>query len=208
MAMLYEAVKQEDIEKVNLMINVLIEILSQCQTKPFFYRSIYREILEIFGMAFEKKNLSSEFIYKEKVDINAENMKSIIQIVQEWERTYFNDIKKKEKSEGDYLVLKVLEYIEENIESREINVNMIADHFCVSASNLSHQFKLYTNNKISEYILMRKLERAKEMLENTDYRISEIAELLGYSQTSSFIRTFKHCYGVTPAEYRNRNIEI
>ena len=208
LAMLYEAVKQEDIEKVNLMLNILIKILSQCQTKPFFYRSIYREILGIFGMAFEKKKLSSELIYKEREEINAENVEGIILIVQELERTYINNIKKERKNEGDYLVLKVLEYIEENIEYREMNVNMIAEHFCVSASNLSHQFKLYTNNKISEYILMRKLERAKEMLKNTDYRISEIAELLGYSQTSSFIRTFKHCYGITPAEYRNYNIEI
>jgi len=79
----------------------------------------------------------------------------------------------------------------------------VADKFQMSISNLSHQFKALTNRNISEYITKGKLEYIRDLLLNTDYSVQKIADMLGYSQTASFIRRFKQHYGMTPVEYRN-----
>ena len=50
---------------------------------------------------------------------------------------------------------------------------------------------------------MKKFEYAAELLKGTSYRIADIAGMLGYMQTSSFIRQFRNYYGMTPREYRD-----
>jgi len=97
-----------------------------------------------------------------------------------------------------------MEYVDDNKASSEMNVSMVADYFGMSVSNLSHRFKLYTNQKISDYITEKRFEYVGELLINTDYRISDISAMLGYTQTSNFIRKFKQYFGVTPVEYRDR----
>ena len=79
---------------------------------------------------------------------------------------------------------------------------MVADYFHISASNLSHQVKAMTGRNVSDYIAERKMVYAQELLRETDYSVQEIADMVGYSQTASFIRKFKKYFSMTPLEYR------
>ncbi|WP_458786466.1 helix-turn-helix domain-containing protein [Vallitalea sediminicola] len=49
-----------------------------------------------------------------------------------------------------------------------------------------------------------RIERAKEMIKLTDYSLTEIADIFGFSSIHSFSRTFKKIDGVTPSYYRRR----
>ena len=79
---------------------------------------------------------------------------------------------------------------------------MVADHFGVSISNLSHQFKAQTCCTISDYIREKKFEYAGELLRETEYSVQTIGTIIGYNQTANFIQKFKRYYGITPSEYR------
>lgn len=76
--------------------------------------------------------------------------------------------------------------------------------FDTSVSNLSHFFKKNMQVSISQYVEKIKLERAKELLADSDKKISEIAQLLRYGNSTVFIEMFKKYEGITPGGYREK----
>ena len=64
------------------------------------------------------------------------------------------------------------------------------------------QFKKYTGKTVVEYLKNIKMNKACELLKNTDTQIIEISNILGYASLSHFNRLFKAHLGITPAAYR------
>lgn len=64
------------------------------------------------------------------------------------------------------------------------------------------QFKKHTGKTVVEYLKSIKMNKACELLKDTDTPIIEISNILGYTSLSHFNRTFKDCLGITPAKYR------
>lgn len=85
---------------------------------------------------------------------------------------------------------------------RRISLEEVAEHLHLNASYFSRFFKKETGETFIEYVTRQKMERAKELLDQTGHSVGEICELLGYDNQSYFIKTFKAHAGVTPAEYR------
>ena len=96
----------------------------------------------------------------------------------------------------DSVAAKVIAYIDQNRNNRDLNASMVADYFHISASNLSHQIKAATGRNVSDYIAERKMIYAQELLRETDCSVQEIADMVGYSQTASFIRKFKKYFSI------------
>ena len=71
-----------------------------------------------------------------------------------------------------------------------------------SQSHLTMLFKEYTGKTVATYLQELKLIRAKELLRNTDYTISEIIVDLNYESLSTFTHTFKKFTGLSPTEFR------
>ncbi|WP_455804951.1 helix-turn-helix transcriptional regulator, partial [Clostridium butyricum] len=55
-------------------------------------------------------------------------------------------------------------------------------------------------------INLYKIEKAKQLLENTDMSIINISMSLGYDESGYFSKVFKKVVGVTPSAYRNKNL--
>lgn len=66
-------------------------------------------------------------------------------------------------------------------------------------------FKKYTGKTVIEYLKSIKMNKACELLKNTDTPIIEVSNILGYASLSHFNRAFKECLGITPAAYRKSN---
>ena len=98
----------------------------------------------------------------------------------------------------------ILKFIDGNYQDSSFCIQSVLDHFNISLSNLSHQFKSYMGTNISTYISNLKMSYAKELLSTGDTSVNDIARKLGYFQTSSFIKRFKSSEGMTPGEYRQR----
>ncbi|MFP4364030.1 MAG: response regulator [Spirochaetia bacterium] len=86
---------------------------------------------------------------------------------------------------------------------RQVNLNDAAEIFYLSPKYLSRIFKEKTGIGFNSYKLQIKLEKAKELLTNTDATVSEVAYKLGYVNVESFIRFFKKYEKTTPTRYRN-----
>jgi len=84
----------------------------------------------------------------------------------------------------------------------DLDLESCAAHCSMSKSRFIHLFKEATGLPPHKYRTSIRIKRAKEMLLQTDMRISEIAELVGYVDQNYFTRVFKKYTGVLPSEYR------
>lgn len=86
---------------------------------------------------------------------------------------------------------------------KKISVEELSKHTGLSPSYLSRLFRKETGESITEYIIKRKINAAKNMLKYSGYSISEISATLAFSCQSYFTKIFKELEGVTPKKYRD-----
>ena len=101
-------------------------------------------------------------------------------------------------------IVRIRQYIDEHIEE-ELSLKRVAQAFYLSTSYLSRLFKNKAGMNFSEYISMRKIERAKALLTETDLSVAEISRQLNYPEQNSFSRFFKSKVGIPPQTYRSLN---
>ncbi|SDW04097.1 response regulator [Paenibacillus sp. PDC88] len=110
--------------------------------------------------------------------------------------------KRSNEQEGANVAIRSLcSYIEENLE-KDLSLVRLAELHHFNPSYLSRLFKQEKGTNLSEFIDDCRIRRAKELLQNTDLMIREIAIRVGYEAAHSFTRLFKKLTGMTPQEYR------
>ncbi|MFV0399001.1 MAG: helix-turn-helix domain-containing protein [Oscillospiraceae bacterium] len=100
------------------------------------------------------------------------------------------------------LIDRILEYIGSHYPEPDFSVSRIADHFSMTSSNLSLYFKRRMGMAPLEYIHMKRIERAKELL-GGDMTVKDVAKAVGYVDTRPMIRFFKRFEKMSPAQYRS-----
>lgn len=98
-------------------------------------------------------------------------------------------------------ILEIIRYTRENIKETNLNVEKLADEFSLSRSQLYRKIKTLTGLTANELIRKIRLERAKELLEESSApSVSEISYNVGFSSPSYFSKCFKAHFGVLPKE--------
>ena len=88
--------------------------------------------------------------------------------------------------------------------AKEVTIPEYASMCNLSESRFSHLFKKNTGVSPMQYILNIRIEKAKELLENTELPIAEISDMIGMQSQHYFSRIFKKYTNMSPSEYRNR----
>ncbi|NJD01264.1 MAG: helix-turn-helix transcriptional regulator [Ruminiclostridium sp.] len=109
------------------------------------------------------------------------------------------------RSNFDHIKDFVIDYINEHY-SEDIYLDLLSKKLNITSSYLSKYFKIKTGVNFIDYLNNVRLDKAKEMLLNTNKRVEYIAEKTGYRNPNSFIRSFKKSIGITPREFRNNSI--
>ena len=86
--------------------------------------------------------------------------------------------------------------------NQAINLEKLAEKFSVSKFYLSHIFKKETGKSIGAYLEDIRMLRAKELLHDNAFSISEVASLVGFPDNNYFTKAFKKKAGLTPSKYR------
>jgi len=107
------------------------------------------------------------------------------------------------KSSLSPLIASVINYIRNNI-SADLSCKALSSHFFINRNQLSARFKKETGKTLNEFITHERIQRAKNLLTNTDKSLSEIASYLGFSSQSYFHTVFKRLTGQTPKEFRKQ----
>lgn len=106
------------------------------------------------------------------------------------------------KRTSNPIIAEMLEYVDKNYKNPDFSLSHLAETFHYSTSYLSRIFKSELGINFMEYLLGRRMEAAKKLLEETDLSVNDIAAEVGYSNYTSFIKTFKKFFGVTPSDQR------
>jgi AraC-like DNA-binding protein len=89
--------------------------------------------------------------------------------------------------------------IEENFSKTQFDVNRLAELMNMSRTQLYRKIKPIIRQSASSYIRSLRLQKAKELLETSEYRVSEIAFLTGFETASHFSKVFVKAFGITPS---------
>ncbi|MFC4598209.1 response regulator [Cohnella hongkongensis] len=105
--------------------------------------------------------------------------------------------------QDEHVIFEIVKYIDSRY-AEEITLQDLAERFFLSREYISRKFKQQFGENLSDYIERVRMEKAKLLLMNPQYRIAQVAELVGYRDEKYFSKVFKKLEGLSPNEYRKR----
>ncbi|OCG02085.1 hypothetical protein A9G12_10180 [Gilliamella sp. wkB112] len=96
---------------------------------------------------------------------------------------------------------RIQNYLDENY-NKDIKLENIAHALNVNKFYLSHIFKTFSGYSPVQYLIRRRIGEAQTLLINSQYRVTDIAYIVGYNNMSNFQQTFVKIVGMTPHKYR------
>lgn len=106
----------------------------------------------------------------------------------------------KKASQDQIIFERVCKYFENNM-SKQLKIDQICKAHLVGRSHIQKIFRDKVGCGVIEYFSRMKIETAKQMIRNSQYNFTEIADRLGYSSIHYFSKQFKKISGMTPSEY-------
>jgi AraC family transcriptional regulator len=98
---------------------------------------------------------------------------------------------------------RLVDYIEDNLES-DLSLHALAAEVEISPLYLARAFRAAVGQSPHQYVLTRRIERARELLRNTDLSVVDVALTCGFSSQSHLAHWFVRQVGVSPAAYRRQ----
>jgi two-component system response regulator YesN len=111
-----------------------------------------------------------------------------------------------EHSSDNATIYAIKEFIGKNYRNESLSVKDISEHVFLSSSYVCTLFKNETGKTLNQYLTEFRIEKAKNMLLDSRYKIADISTKVGYSDGNYFGKTFKKLVGLSPSEYREFNL--
>ena len=105
-------------------------------------------------------------------------------------------------TERQDLVLKILEYLKANYQNPNLSIITVSDIYCYSPRYLGRIFKNFTSKPFTQCLMEIRMERAKELIIDTNLPINDIFEKVGITSSQQFYRQFKKQFGCSPTTMR------
>jgi two-component system, response regulator YesN len=117
--------------------------------------------------------------------------------------TMIKNLLDEKQKEVTGIIGKLKYFIEKNYH-KDISLKEASNVICLSPKYISRIFKEKLGIGFIDYKLQLRIEKSKELLDDSDLNINEIAYNIGYQNVESFVRIFKKIEKCTPTEYRQR----
>lgn len=103
---------------------------------------------------------------------------------------------------------RLMEHIEQYIKEKlpdNLTLREVANHFAYSPNHLGVMFKEHMGESFNEYLVRIRMEKAITLLDQHQYKIYEVAEMVGYKNIAYFSRQFREHFNITAADYRKQS---
>ncbi|MFV0528747.1 MAG: helix-turn-helix domain-containing protein [Lachnospiraceae bacterium] len=101
-------------------------------------------------------------------------------------------------------IVTIKNFINHNYRSQSLSVKGISEHVHMSSSYVCTLFKSETGVTLNQFITEYRIEKAKQLLADSQYKISDISAKVGYTDGNYFGKSFKKYVGLSPSEYREK----
>jgi two-component system response regulator YesN len=113
-----------------------------------------------------------------------------------------DEIKTYKKELDSNLKEEIVKFVEANYKNSQLSLLGVAHEFARTESYITQLFKKQYNSTFSDFVENMRVEKACELLTQTEITIEEMTEYLGYNSSHSFRRAFKRVRNINPAAYR------
>jgi len=134
---------------------------------------------------------------------NYEQYKEVLQQYIQLYKQFIDAVKQQDTS---FKINDIKKYIDQYY-YEDIKVTMFAEKYYLSREYLMKLFKLQYGCGIHEYVQSVRMEKAKELLQDSNLKIQDISEMLGYKDKNYFSKAFRNYFKMTPSEYRTHEKE-
>ncbi len=206
----------EDFDKIFNMINAkrpeeAIELLHNIFSGKNYVVRYYEECGELFYKSviyyFEKSmpdvinRLKTEFNSMDDI-YNFRNIRTYLECATQYVRGIVNnkDCTVAENINNKEIDIALL-YINENYD-KDLNLAIVSNYVSLSYSYFSLMFKEKTGLGFTDYLKMVRINKSKELLKNSEFKIYEIAQKVGYENPKQFMKVFRKATGISPSEFR------
>jgi AraC-like DNA-binding protein len=104
----------------------------------------------------------------------------------------------------DAFLLKVRALVEAHLEEEDFGIHQLCHELGISRTQLQHKLKALTGKSASLVIRSILLQKARELLKNTDLIVSEVGYAVGFINPSYFTTVFKEEIGQAPSSFRSK----
>lgn len=104
-------------------------------------------------------------------------------------------------------VFLIKEYIGQNYHNENLSIQDISKHVFLSSSYVCTVFKTETGKTLNQFLTEYRIEKAKKLLMDSRYKITDISAKVGYNDGNYFGKSFKKLVGLSPSEFREQYLE-
>lgn len=201
-----EAIGREDTAGTAQLLDEACRYFEQNNVNPkivkIFFSNLMGDIFSGFGLFIENsKEFSSHEQYHYQIE-DSEYLQSIVMLLADFMVSVINEIRHMSNTNSKALINKALNYIHYHYDEK-ISLEDVAQKLHLSKHYLCSAFKKATGENMSLYINKLRIEKAKRMLLESEVRVKEIFEEVGYSNQQYFSKVFKKITGMTVMEYKD-----
>lgn len=109
-------------------------------------------------------------------------------------------------SRDDEFIIKLRQLLEANLSESDFNVKKLSSDLNISTTHLYRKLKALTGLSPVEFIRIFKLQKACELLSNSNLSIKEIGYSLGFNNLSYFVKCFREQFSITPSAFRQKGL--
>ncbi|MGF7145647.1 AraC-like DNA-binding protein [Anaerotaenia torta] len=184
---IFELLRQENMEKRSLPINIIKYLISD------IHNTLYRIRFSLKNTEKNEAGLNSvDALFDQHMSLKL--CEDIALLLCELSET---------NSGGNELITNIKAYINKNYMDPSLGLTKISDEFSISESYFSYLFKEETGENFSSYLERIRMEHSLHLLKETDINVSLLYQEVGYNNSNSFRRAFKKIYGMSPKDFRN-----
>jgi two-component system response regulator YesN len=183
----------------------LMEVLTEEQQRHILHK-LGHDFILILQEFIAENGLDIAYV-RDQFDARITEWSSIQQAMVELNVLYEKTIKAVEehrKNRGRLSIADIQAYIDKHY-GESISLETIAQHFYVSKEHLCRLFKASAGENLTDYLIRKRMERAKELITEQGFSIKNSAEMIGYSDIAYFYRVFKKHFGMTPGDMRKED---
>lgn len=111
------------------------------------------------------------------------------------------------KSPDERLLERVVKVVSAHLDDSSLTTDLIAKEVGLSRVHLYRKLKELTNQSARDYVRNIRLTKAAELLSEKKMAVSEVSDLVGFSNPNNFATAFRELYGMSPTQYMEQHIE-
>jgi two-component system response regulator YesN len=128
---------------------------------------------------------------------------ALCELLHEFGNQVLKIAKQTQMQSNNQLIQGVKVFIDEHY-AQPISLDQLSERFAISTFYLSRLFKRECQINLSEYVLSKRLEVAKELMDTTDLKVYDVGEKVGIADPAYFSKVFKKHFGMSPKQYQTR----